>query len=127
MATILVVDDDPANRQLIGAVFPHGTHRFIEAANGEEALRAAAEALPDVVVTDLYMPRMDGPRFVKELRAQAHGRNCEIVLYTATRADTPLMRDFMTMNGIRHVIEKPAEPQTIVERIGAALAAPEAR
>ena len=77
MATILVVDDLSANRQvLVTLLRPHG-HRLIEAADGREGLAAAQVEHPDLVITDVLMPVMDGYELVRAASAGTgvvHGR-----------------------------------------------------
>ena len=57
---VLVVDDDRANRKLAQDVLRHAGLRTIEAASGGEAIAAARESLPDVILLDLRLPDMDG-------------------------------------------------------------------
>jgi len=67
-AVVMVVDDDEKLRSLVGAVLSRAGHDIIAAADGEEALRLLGEKSPDLLVTDLNMPRMDGSRLVEEVR-----------------------------------------------------------
>ena len=69
---ILVVDDEPSSRQGLEKLLLRNGFRVQSEADGEAALRAAAEFAPDVVVTDLRMPGMDGIELLKQLRAQDH-------------------------------------------------------
>ena len=57
---ILVVDDEPDIRDVLGEVFVEEGYRVHRAADGQEALTLAAQEPPDVVVSDIRMPRMDG-------------------------------------------------------------------
>src|SRR5215470_3874734 len=77
MATVLIVDDDKHTRALLERLFAtdprivrHGV-KVVQAGDGVEGLRLFEAERPDVVITDLLMPRMDGFRFCKELRARA--------------------------------------------------------
>ena len=69
MATILIVDDRPTNRQFLLTLLGYGGHRLLEAANGAEALERVRAERPDLVITDILMPTMDGYEFVAHLRA----------------------------------------------------------
>src|SRR5688500_11092996 len=67
VATILVVDDDPAIRLFISAVL-RSNHQVLEAINGKEGLSMYGSHNPELVITDLDMPVMNGLEFVKALR-----------------------------------------------------------
>ncbi|MEW6346203.1 MAG: response regulator [Pseudomonadota bacterium] len=67
MATILVVDDDAAVLKAVGAALREHGHYILFADNGERAFQLACARLPDVIVSDRDMPRMDGVRLCEEL------------------------------------------------------------
>jgi two-component system phosphate regulon response regulator PhoB len=67
--TILVVDDEPALRDLIGQMLEIGGYTVETARDGEEALDKIDESLPDAVILDVMMPEMDGITVCKTLRA----------------------------------------------------------
>jgi two-component system, cell cycle sensor histidine kinase and response regulator CckA len=71
--TILVVEDEPAVRQLVAAALERAGYRVFEARDGETALSLfnENEAAIDLLVTDLRMPQMDGAELVRLLRARA--------------------------------------------------------
>jgi CheY-like chemotaxis protein len=71
MARILVVDDEPDERFLVGRVFRREGHEVAEAGDGAAALKVVLAWLPDLVVTDIMMPVMDGVEFIRRLRADA--------------------------------------------------------
>ncbi|MDP9323980.1 MAG: response regulator, partial [Acidobacteriota bacterium] len=60
MATILIVDDLAANRTFLVTLLGHQGHRMLEAANGSDALASIHGERPDLVITDVLMPVMDG-------------------------------------------------------------------
>jgi two-component system, NtrC family, response regulator AtoC len=67
-AVVMVVDDDAQLRSLVGTVLMRAGHDVVEAADGEEALRLLDEKLPDLILTDLAMPKMDGSQLIEEVR-----------------------------------------------------------
>ena len=71
MSTILVVDDRSTNRQLLVTLLGYSGHTLLEAVNGVEALALAQAEHPDLVITDILMPVMDGFEFVQALRADS--------------------------------------------------------
>jgi CheY-like chemotaxis protein len=87
VTTVLVVDDSAVDRALIGGLLgdkPHWTVQ--EAGNGAEALARIQAAVPDVVVTDLQMPEMDGLELVTVIRRQHP--NVPVILMTAYGSET---------------------------------------
>ena len=71
MATILIVDDLSANRDLLVTILRHQGHRMVEAADGAAGLAVARAEHPDLVITDVLMPVMDGYELVRQLRRDA--------------------------------------------------------
>jgi CheY-like chemotaxis protein len=68
MADILLVDDDPVLLTLVGEILRDDGHRVRTAADGEEGLRQAETRLPDLIILDLYMPKMDGFALARRLK-----------------------------------------------------------
>ena len=69
MATILVADDNRANREALAALLELAGHDVIRAADGREAFARAREAHPELVISDVLMPVMDGYELARNLRA----------------------------------------------------------
>jgi len=69
VSRILVVDDEPAQRFLLRRVFERAGHEVTDAQNGEAALRAIRESAPDLLVTDVMMPVMDGAELIRRVQA----------------------------------------------------------
>lgn len=70
MAQVLVIDDDAAVRATVVRALERAGHRVRAASNGKDALRVMADATPDLVVTDINMPEMDGIEVIGDLRAR---------------------------------------------------------
>src|ERR1700689_1019411 len=83
MATVLVVGDHPANRELGGTLLRYRGHTLLEAGNGAEALRVARAQHPDLIITDLVMPVIDGYELVRELRSDPGLAKTRVIFYTA--------------------------------------------
>lgn len=81
-ATILVCDDDASLRELVRAVLGDG-YRFIEAADGIEALALAREERPDLIVLDVMLPGLSGIEVLQELRANEELLSIPVVVITA--------------------------------------------
>src|SRR5258708_7671574 len=83
MPKILVVDDRDENRFLLASILGPSGYAVIEACDGAEALAAVDEHRPDLIVTDILMPTMDGFEFVRQLRAKPALAATPVVFCTA--------------------------------------------
>ena len=82
IATILVCDDDPSLRELVRAVL--GTrYRFVEAADGAEALDLTREIRPDLIVLDVMLPGLSGIEVLQAIRTDADLHDLKVVVITA--------------------------------------------
>jgi two-component system, cell cycle response regulator DivK len=81
---VLIVDDSEKNRKLAGEVLRAAGFRTLEAARGEEAIAAAADRRPDVILLDLRLPDMDGTEVARELRGGAETGRIPIVALSAS-------------------------------------------
>ena len=66
--SILVVDDEPALREILSRVLTDAGHRVVGAGNGKEASKALSSGAFDIVLTDVIMPEKDGMQVISELR-----------------------------------------------------------
>ena len=120
MATILVVDDEPANRLLVKTVLQHAGHPTFEAADATEAQRVLRERTPDLAIIDLSLPGIGGAGLIQALRKDPATQDLRIALYTGSDV-TAAMRDFMAVNRIATAIPKPSEPAALLEAVESAL------
>jgi PAS domain S-box-containing protein len=120
VATILVVDDRPSNRQFLTTLLGYGGHRMLEAADGAQALEVVRAQRPDLVITDILMPTMDGYEFVQQVRADPDVAPTPVIFYTATYS-TPQAEALAKNCGVATVLSKPCEPQVILAAVNKAL------
>ena len=109
---LLHVEDEPDIREVVEmslALDPDITLK--SCASGPEALVAAADWTPDVILMDVMMPKMDGPETLKHLREDARTAKIPVVFMTA-RAQTHEMEHFLTL-GAAGVIPNPFDPMTL--------------
>ncbi len=118
MATILVVDDLPANRKFLVALLVHHGHRLLEAADGREGLAAARAERPDLVITDVLMPVMDGYEFVRQLRLAPTTSGIPVVFYTAYYGASEARALALSLGG-SDVLTKPTESAEVLKVVGA--------
>ena len=79
---ILVVDDDPDSRQMLGAILEEDGFCVIKAGSGREALANMAQGGPDLVLLDAAMPKMDGYEVAAKIRANLASQAVPIILVT---------------------------------------------
>ena len=88
MAKILIVDDEPDVRHILRRVFEKAGYEVTEAIHGAAALDALNGELPDLVVTDLMMPVMDGNELIEHLRADPRTAKLPILSLTGNPASS---------------------------------------
>ncbi|MBE0612688.1 MAG: EAL domain-containing protein [Burkholderiales bacterium] len=120
MSTILVVDDQQDNRALLVTLLGYQGYRMREAADGAEALAAVRGERPDLVISDILMPTMDGYEFVRRLRAEPALAATPVVFYTA-HYHRHEAEQLAKSCGVLHVLIKPCEPELILQTVREAL------
>ena len=118
--TVLLVDDDPHIRAVLAFAFDKAGMAVIEAGDGEEALAQAAAHLPDLVVLDVTMPRMDGLEVCRRLRALP-GAAAKVPVLMLTAKGDPMDRVIGLEIGADDYLPKPFEPRELLARIRAIL------
>lgn len=121
MATILVVDDNVLNRSVLTTLLGYQGHRLVEAANGHEAIDKTLAEHPELIITDILMPNMDGYELVQKLRALELPTQAPIIFYSATYLESEAQA-LARACGVSRVICKPAEPEQILRVVDEALA-----
>jgi two-component system phosphate regulon response regulator PhoB len=114
---ILVVDDEPDITALVAYHLAKGGYRVSTAANGADALRAAREERPDIVVLDLMLPGLSGYEVLQELRKREETRDVGVILLTARREEADRIRGLSL--GADDYLTKPFSPQELALRVGA--------
>ena len=116
MAAVLVVDDDPKIRELLRLYIARDGHQVAFAADGAEALAAARERPPDLILLDVMLPRIDGLEVCRRLREQT---DVPIMLLTARSGDSDKVIGLDL--GADDYVVKPFSPRELMARIRAHL------
>jgi two-component system nitrogen regulation response regulator NtrX len=118
MASILIVDDEPNIRRMVGALLSAEGYEVREAANGKQAIAKAAEEEPDAVMMDLMMPgELDGMAALAKLRVD-HPELAVIMMSGRAGLSDAV---HATKLGAVNFLEKPLTPEGVLFAIGAAL------
>ena len=121
MAKILVVDDNPTNRSYLVTLLGYGGHALWEASDGAEALALVSAEHPDLVISDILMPTMDGYELVRRLRSDPGIAQTPVIFCTAhfhERDANELAREC----GVAYVLTKPCAPKVVIEAVNECLA-----
>jgi response regulator RpfG family c-di-GMP phosphodiesterase len=98
----------------------HRGHQLLEAADGFAALKICQAERPDLVISDILMPTMDGFEFVRLLRDDPTLANTAVIFYTATYYQ-PEAQSLARACGVLHLLQKPSSPEVILRTVNAAL------
>ena len=120
IATILIVDDHVLNREFLMTLLGYGGYRLIEAANGAEGLKMALADKPDLVISDILMPNMDGYEFVTRMHEHPDTADVPVIFYTATYREREALAVAESC-GVRWVLPKPSDPDVILRTVQEAL------
>ncbi len=121
MTRVLVVDDKEENRYYLSVLLQADGHEVECARHGAEALELARQVQPDVVISDLLMPVMDGYTLLRHWKADARLRDIPFIVYTATYTEPEDQRLALRLGADAFVL-KPAEPDAFLDRIREVLA-----
>jgi two-component system phosphate regulon response regulator PhoB len=113
--TILIADDEPHIRLLVGNKLRKAGHHVLEASNGQDALALAQEHRPSLIVTDYEMPIMSG--FQMSQRLSEDDATAEIPIIMLTARGHKLSVAEIAKTGIRLVMDKPFSPRQLVEQV----------
>ena len=113
--TILVVDDSATVRKLIAGKLEKSGHNVICAADGVEALACLEENLPDLVLLDINMPRMDGYEVCREIRSNPAAQNLPVVMISGKDGFFDNVRGRMA--GTTGYVTKPFGPETLMKAL----------
>ena len=116
MADILVVDDNRANREALASLLEIAGHRVRKAPAACEALEAARSAPPELVVSDVLMPGMDGYVFARALRDDPRTARVPVIFYTAYFAGEDAQQ-LARAHGVARVLVKPSDNEVILRTV----------
>ena len=113
--TVLLVEDEPINRELMQILLEVAGLRVELASDGLEAVEQAARLGPDLIVMDMQMPRLDGPEATRRIRLSPHGATVPIIALTANAFERD--RQVCMDAGMDDFLAKPIDPEALYEAV----------
>ncbi len=118
-ATVMVVDDSLTVRKISGRLLARHGYHVLTAKDGVDALEQLSEEIPDVMLLDIEMPRMDGFGLARNIRADERLRHIPIIMITSRTAEKH--RQHAAEIGIDHYLGKPYDEEELLARISECL------
>ncbi len=117
--TVLLVEDEPAQREVLSYNLEADGFRVLTASNGEEALMIVAESPPDIIVLDWMMPNVSGIEVCRQLKTRPETRAIPIIMLSARSEEVDLVRGLET--GADDYMVKPYSVVELLARVRAQL------
>ncbi len=117
--TVLVVEDEPAQREVLGYNLEAEGFRVAKAENGEEALILVEEEQPDIIVLDWMLPNVSGIEVCRQLKTRSDTRNVPIIMLSARSEEVDRVRGLET--GADDYVIKPYSVVELMARVRAQL------
>src|SRR5215469_9458087 len=115
MKTVLIIDDDADWRRLLATVLNQNGWQVFHAGGGDEGIELARQHRPRVVLCDLLMPRVNGFKVCRELRADATLRQTSIVVTSGRNFEADRRAAFEA--GADEYLPKPVDPSQLIETL----------
>jgi len=122
VAKILIADDHRANREALSALLEVAGHYVLSASDGEQALKLAREHGPELVISDVLMPNMDGYELTRRLKLEPATAGISVMFYTAYFGGQDA-KSLAEALGVARVLVKPADNEAILAAVSEVLAA----
>ncbi|HMB44605.1 MAG TPA: PAS domain S-box protein, partial [Candidatus Methanoperedens sp.] len=113
---VMIVDDNKFDRMMLSKMLAYNKYDAVEAGNGIEALKLISKEKPDIVVSDIMMPEMDGFSLLREIRKSKSAKELPFVFYSASYVNEK-DRELANALGVSRFIIKPVEPKDLIKEI----------
>lgn len=113
---ILIIDDDPQNREIVRARLEQAGYEVSEATNGEEGLELAIQEKCDLIILDVMMPKKDGWQVCKAIKSHPKIKDIPVVILTARIQGIDELRSWEC--GADEYITKPVDHIQLLEVVG---------
>lgn len=114
--TVLIIDDDEGQRELMARIVADGGFRVATAQSAPEAFKRLEETLPDAILLDLMLPGMGGYEIVREFQARGAG-DIPVIIITARSLDSKSSDALKFEPNVKDVMSKPPRPAALTTRL----------
>ncbi|WP_460448522.1 response regulator [Alsobacter sp. SYSU BS001988] len=115
MRHILVVEDQPDNRQILRDLLGAAGYELTEAENGRDALEAVAQRRPDLILMDIQLPIMDGYETTRQIKAMPEMQGVPIIVVTSYALSGD--EDKARAAGCDDYVTKPYSPRQLLAKV----------
>lgn len=115
MKTVLIIEDDDNNMELISFILESNGYQYIKAHTGQKGVDLAIEHLPDFIILDIQLPDINGLEVLKKIRASKADGHIPIIAMTSHALSGD--REKLLSAGCNGYIEKPIDPNKILQQI----------
>ena len=123
MATVLIVEDNPDNREIYRTYLEFAGHTVVEAANGVEGVALARVRSPDIILMDVTMPVMDGLEATRRIKSDPDTAAIPIIMLSAHELDSD--REAAALAGADGYLSKPCPPRDVLAAVVERIQSPE--
>jgi two-component system sensor histidine kinase/response regulator len=113
--TVLIVDDNPNNLKIIALILRSFNYKIVIATNGEQAIEMVEKTLPDIILLDVMMPKIDGFETCKIIKSKDEYKDIPIIFITALNDTESLVKGFKA-GGVDY-ITKPFNKDELISRV----------
>jgi DNA-binding NtrC family response regulator len=121
-ARILIVDDEPVIADTLSMIFRRAGYETFTAYNGVLGLNAARELVPNLVLTDVVMPELDGVTMAMEICSLLP--QVRVLLFSGQAGTSDLLKSAKIKGFDFEMLQKPIHPEVIMQKVASALAEP---
>lgn len=116
MSKILLVEDDPGIRTMYQKLFTKQGFQVTTAVNGQEAVKAVAKELPDIILCDIEMPVMNGVETVKKIKSDQKTKDIPMVMLT-NRQDDEFIKQAIEFGAESYIVKTQQDPHDTVTMV----------
>jgi two-component system, cell cycle response regulator DivK len=113
--SVLLIEDEQGTREMYAQLLGYAGFEVVTARTGTEGFTRACEMRPDVILTDLGLPSIDGWEMIRRLKADSRTRDIPVVIVTGW--STPTLRDMAAQLGCASVLLKPCVPHELIAEL----------
>ncbi|MDR2240423.1 MAG: response regulator [Zoogloeaceae bacterium] len=117
MKKVLIVDDSPTERHVLGELLARNGYEVSAATNGEEAIAKSKSEMPDLILMDVVMPVMNGYQATRKIKRDEKTKYIPVIMCTSKGQETDKI--WGVSQGANDYLVKPINPKVLLEKIAA--------